>query len=535
MKTSTTFGSIAVALLLGACSAPGEEPAGAADPVTGDDQEIKSTDCAIKNAATGAPLTTEELKGLNDPVARLVLGGSVCPKTFKEITKKLADNDAPCNVAPSAESFGLVGPSTRFVSETSQVLGKPDTFRAVFQRQCGKREAHDLFASTFGMSLEAGLPDSAEMIGRDARSGVFNYYAREDNEWRFFGSSKDYVTSGYDCDANGACVPKAAKAQRCAGCHTGGGLVMKELQSPWVHWEGDTRTPGVGKMFKQHPELGQRGDGIDLEFSVESGNDAWTKKRIEILKTQGTAELLRPLFCTVDVNLDSAGLDSVGSLPPSLFVDPAWDVFEFPTVSAKHYTALVAAAEQKVVDGSGTQLVGKKGPVTDTFFKLTFPSRPFKNLDAMHNRALLEQKIVDNDFVRDVLHVDFTRPIFSRARCDLLQFAPKLDAASMNPQAIKDGFKKNLAGQTSPAAKQLLANLETAGDAKAHTADVKRFFAACQARPKKALLREALAYASQLRSDFRALPIAEFAETLPVDKRTKPTDRAFDPNTCILK
>jgi hypothetical protein len=81
------------------------------------------------------------------------------------------------------------------------------------------------------------LPNDFETIGKDKVTGAFNYYAREDSTWKFFGNSLDLIGDGYDCNANGACTPKAAAKTRCAGCHVGGGLIMKELNSPWVHWE----------------------------------------------------------------------------------------------------------------------------------------------------------------------------------------------------------------------------------------------------------------------------------------------------------
>ncbi|MEN8197013.1 MAG: hypothetical protein ABFS30_10945, partial [Pseudomonadota bacterium] len=49
----------------------------------------------------------------------------------------------------------------------------------------------------------------------------------------FFGTSADMLEGKGTGDT-----------RRCAACHVGGGLIMKELDAPWLHWEGDTTTPG---------------------------------------------------------------------------------------------------------------------------------------------------------------------------------------------------------------------------------------------------------------------------------------------------
>jgi hypothetical protein len=268
-----------------------------------------------------------------------------------------------------------------------------------------------------------------------------------------------------------------------------------------------------------------------------SGNGGkYMKRRIEILRSQGTAEVLRPLFCTMDVNLESAGDRNAPTfVPPNFFVDPLWPTFEGIELDAQDYKALAAANGQKVTadrDGNG-QLVGKNGPVTDTFFSFTYPARTGGGIDALYVRQLIAQKIIDEDFAMDVLHVDFTRSVFSDTRCALLDAAPKLDAGGMNPNAIREGFKAGLAGKPGAAAK-LLASLNDPDDLKAHQADVNRFFKACRARPQKDLLADVLTYASQMRNRFRDLDIAEFGATMSFDKIADGR-KVFDPETCVLK
>ena len=393
----------------------------------------------------------------------------------------------------------------------------------------------------FGIgTADQALPQDVEMIGEDKTKGVFDFYAREEGQWKFFGSSIDLINDGYNCDAKtGACEPKAAAKTRCASCHVGGGLIMKELNSPWVNWEGDTQTPGLDQMFAKHGDiLGGRGDGIDLENKVTAANQGdWVPKRIEFLKTKGAAELLRPLFCTMDINLQSGQTQASSDF----FLDPTWGNFDSINLDQKLYAAAITANKQQIVDGRGKQLKSSKGNVVDTFFAFTYPER--SQLDKDYVQGLVDNKIIDDDFAKDVLAIDFTRPIYSATRCNLLEFAPTLAAAKLTPAGIRDGFKASLAGKPG-AAVELLKSLGDTKDAKAHTDAANKFTKACAARPAKDMITDITIRASQLRNIVKSVKstgggqagqgIIEFPETLATDSVAK-GDTAFDPVTCTLK
>jgi hypothetical protein len=536
--------ALAVVMTIGAVNLYTACSAETAEAESGEDA-ITSTECKIINVKENRPMTAADLKKLNDPIAKFALAGKGCPKTFSEAQNKMKVTDkAKCQGGGEKDQAGI---TTRFVSERSQIRKTPDSYRAVVTRECGGRTDHELFISLFGIGAnDKELPNDFEAIGKDATSGVFNYYAREEGQWKFFGNSLDLIADGYDCK-EGACTPKAAAKTRCAGCHVGGGLIMKELNSPWVNWEGDTQTPGTDDLIKKHAALlGAKGDGIDMEGKVSTGNDEYVQKRIEFLKDKGLDEVLRPLFCTVDINLQSVNGD-LSSIPTDLLLDPAWSVFDSPEVSSADYKALAKQFNQRISDRvdprtskGGAAVKDKSGKeITDTFFNFTFPER--SHIDQSYVNKLVELKIVDDDFVKDVLHVDFTRPIFSKARCDLLKFAPKLSKDQMKPDAIRDGFAEALKSDASPAAKQLLANLKDTKDADKHVADVNKFIAACKARPKKELLADVLTYTSHVRRLTRAniansgQGIIEFPEAMVVDDIPDSGNKGLDPATCKLQ
>lgn len=517
--------------------APSEDAAG------GSDQALSSGDrCVVQNRLTGQSMSDADLAKNDDPVAKILLTTPNCPTSFTEITRKLRklDGDA-AKCIDAGDGKVAAGVATRAISERAALLQKPASYRTVTTRDCNQRDQFGLFMSTFGLSADAPLhEDFVELIGADKTKGVFDFYSEEGGQWTFFGSSLDLLGQGYTC-SGGACVPKAASVARCAACHVGGGLNMKELHSPWVFWnvgqQGIPPLPGAAAMTAKFPDvLGTALNGIDLESRVEAGNLAYVKARVSFLKGKGVAELLRPLFCTIDMNLQTAvkaasfagGIPPLRGLPGDLFVDPS-----FPAatkggvgINTADYDALLTAFAQTTATGG-----------RDTPFPFIYPERSHQDL--AYQAELIAEKVVDDDFVHDVLHVDFTRPIYSEARCGLLQFAPQLGPEQMTPSAIKDGFIANLAGQAG-AAGTLLANLQASADQATHAADVDAFIAACNARPKKDMLSDAMKWASHLRTAVRRVRdpinggIIEFPETLPTDNLPD-SDAAFDPKTCLLQ
>lgn len=497
---------------------------------TGGDQNVTSgANCVVTNQLTGQKMTAEDLAKLDDPVAKFLLTTAGCPQKFSEITAKFRklDTDGCPDLGTGKVASGV---QTRLIGERAQELNQPDSYRIVTSRQCNKRDPFGLFLSSFNISATAPLNEGfVELIAEDKTRGVFDYYSQEGGRWTFFGSSIDFIDKGYNC-ANGACVPKTASTTRCAACHIGGGLNMKELHSPWVFWDLGS-LPGARETIAKFPDvLGSQTSGIDLEGRVAPANVAWVKTRATFLKTKGVGELLRPLFCTMDMNLQTSSSQAGGltSLPSDFFVDRTFQG-GFPQVDNADYMALIKSRGQTLPTGK-----------TDTPFAFIYPERSAQDL--AYQAELISQKIVDDDLVRDILHVDFTRPAYSVARCDLVKFAPTLTAAQMTPDAIRAGFKASLAGQTGAAA-TLLANLNAAGDQAAHQADVNAFFAACTARPKKDLLTDAMAWAAHLRRTVRGVRdprnggIIEFAESMPSDSSDKQADITtfFNPKTCILQ
>ena len=511
MKPSALAIAFLSALSLAACAAEGGDPG--ETECDGDKcDDLDKPDSAIPDSPCDGIMVDKSGRGnekvagrLHDPMADAVFrSGDDCPVTFQDMVAKLQVNDAE-------DCTNTNGMLTRAISETAQLAAKATSYRTVISRTCGGRDNHGILFSLFGVSGSAKtLPKNVEVIAFDATAGVFNYYETDGQTLNFFGNSNDMLKgTGEDDD------------RRCAGCHVGGGLIMKELRAPWLHWEGDTTTPGVDTLVKSNALLGSKGNGIELEGTIDSANSLWNPKRIDFMKKVGdTKELLRPLFCTPEIQIGSGGPGSVSSVPGDLLLDPVLNNFPFLAFDNADYQALIAENGQEV---RGT---GKP----DTFFPFAFPHRA--SIDADYVQQLISKRVVSQEFVKDVLSVDFTRPIFSEDRCSLLELVPSIPSGSLSGKALTEGMLANIGTpQAGSPAAELKAQLEASGGWESR---VSTFTSACEARPPRELLADVLKVTSLLRDQARELQIMEFAESMPDDDQSLAAGTRLHPVTCAI-
>src|SRR5262249_10131175 len=144
-------------------------------------------------------------------------GKAKCPTSYTEIQKSAA-----------LQSCKL---ETRVISERSFLLGAPDVGRALASRTCKGSDPNVFFLIDPIDARKDSIPLDVELIGNDTTQGIFSYYAREpkggprdsfdakanmkeDAIWKFYGTSVDFVSNGYDCDIkkfHGACQSKFAQ------------------------------------------------------------------------------------------------------------------------------------------------------------------------------------------------------------------------------------------------------------------------------------------------------------------------------------
>ncbi len=540
-----------LSLLLGATAACSSGP-NSADSCDGDkcdafdlpESEIEATPCdGVLVDKSGRGIQGKLAGRLTDPLAKLVFrSGDDCPVGFRDIMEKLTK-------APETDGFSCDNLRTMVVSETAQALQQETNYRAVTALDCeqpaegivppgfGSQPPGILF-SLFGVRAGDDLPDSVELIAFDKSTGVFNYYETDGREINFFGNSKDMLKG-----------TGSAGDRRCAACHTGGGLVMKELASPWVHWEGDTDTPGADDLIANNEDLlGDHSDGIDMEDIVRASNDSWNQARLATLIEQGnTQEILRPLFCTVEVNLESANsFDDGTSKGTADFFNLSGTVYN----NRLGFGGLNGNSEEydAILRANGQTIEGLPGEHIDTVFSLTtvVPGEADQN----YINLLVEEGIIDTNLANDVLSVDFTRAIFSEDRCELLNFVPTIEEDDLNPKTITEAILAELGSPaTGSPADELKKNLENEEDQS--QALVSAFDEACEDRTETesitfskdgssqtmdvpSVLRDYMRVVSLNRREATNLSVFEFPQTMPTDSQSVASGTRFHPTTCEL-
>lgn len=501
---------------------------------------------------------------LRDPVALHLLRGGDCPTTHLEMVEEfqrshVKEDGSACDRAVE----------TYLISEQAQGSGSADgaNYRAVVTRECGETDRHELLWSVFGIRPAKADPGknaedwripetNIELIAFDDTSGVYNYYEMTGGgQFEYFGSSQDIVNK---------------TAGRCQNCHNGGGLIMKELDTPWLHWEGHEAIPKSAELVDGNTaHFGFKGTGSTLESIVKRGNDQYNEKRIDwMLFETNTKEVLKPLFCTVEINLDNATdfkSTSFSRVPGDFFLDRRLAGFSSSVdIPEEAYNTVLGEVGSRV-EGLPT--------LTDTIFKFTFPERA--HIDDSYVSALIDRKIIDDQFATDVLMVDFTRPIFSDERCALLEFAPEIDFASAIQQApggvgqeagtnngttggtnngaegglppfadaIRQGFIDNLtaaAPAEGTAAAALLAHLQNAEDETTHKEARDAFITACKGRDKAEMVRDVV----RVNSVYKRLSTdhANFSSVVETPQLTwttenlnEPDTLRFNPTTCVAE
>ena len=546
---------------VGACSSshnsPSEAPntariGGKADFTDPLDGEGELSKCSANNR-TGKAIDGDIFGKLQDPIAQLLADEeSECPTTMGGILEELRAAVDAGKIDCDMDSL-----ATAVVTESHQLLGadirEQDGFRLVTMLNCGEN-GDSIFFST-----DSDLGDGfLEIMARDESAGVFNYYDRQDQNGKltYFGHSQMFVAN----------PPKSAEGRadrKCAGCHTGGGLIMKELDAPWLHWEGDTDTLGAAEFIANNSEvLGEHSNGIEMEAQTLDGNSFWNNARLEFLKDNtkklpksfdsilagkkqlnATQKLLEPLFCSTEVNIGSSeSLGLISNEDGDKTGDASFFSFVGPVTSGRFGFGSVSFSGEdydQLLDDEGYGVFsGQQRLARDTHFALSFiiPSRA----DEDFIEKLEDAEIVDREYIEDVLAVDLTRSI-STDRCELLRLIPDLDPDDRTAEQIREATIEVLAGAEigSPGA-ELLRHLEDAEDD--HRLTERAFVEACEARQEEggnALLSDLMAVVEAGRDAVtaggkRERAVFEFGLTLQKKPGQTPFETRLHPETCEL-
>ncbi|MGE0174602.1 MAG: hypothetical protein AB7T49_17540 [Oligoflexales bacterium] len=267
-----------------------------------------------------------------------------------------------------------------------------------------------------------------EMLTFSHKTHVINFYKYEEGNLHFKGNS-------------------FSPDNPCKKCHVMGGMVMKELSAPWVNWlngrGGDdspvdltllgTDSKGVQRKLFEPPlmEAAVRTAAFNVaeayKKSVVSGSPT--------LPNQTLQDVLKPLFCTVEINLANtvmpeggsevdhlqfaitplyldflsrSGMGGTPTLAPSPGLEKVKAYFAAHNLSSKNYFAIVP-------EEGGTPLTF----IQNYIMSMDISSPPF-----------LEERLF-----AAIRLIDYPNHIFSKRRCGLWKQVPATPMSSLKTAA----------------------------------------------------------------------------------------------------
>lgn len=441
-----------------------------------------ASSCIISEPG-GRPVTEN-----NDPLAKLLLAADPCPANVFELRSRILAAGGRIKTTlvanrgfHNAKSLG----DFPYFSMFEIVSGRLESIKAdvaegdfFFGHFTGTDGAKTIFADQRTQSGSLMI----EAIAFDSSKQVFNFYellgTGRSGQWFYRGDSTDILADVKLLHRQ----PNPARPQfggrlRCSGCHTAGGPIMKEIEAPHNDWWRTERPVPFGVLkpdaalsavLKGLVDANQLSDAAKAGLKKIEASEKFQKAK----RTLSLQEQLRPLFCPVELNLDSDPMpldqgDANIQVPSAFFIHPML-ARGTVTIERAHYEAALKQVKTKLPETSRA----------DADHAWLTPVKAFS--DTLAIESLIKQGVIDEEFAIDILAVDLTNPVFSDSRCKLLLMLP--DKAE---GGWKEVFKAKLAASSDPAAQELLKNLtDPRRNAQFHRARAASVLTACQSNLK---------------------------------------------------
>jgi hypothetical protein len=415
-----------------------------------------------------------------DALARLLAAQEGCPVTALEF-RSLVESAGPRLETTTVNflSFHNPNPGAFFLFEI--VSGKVAALDLTIERG-DFLFGHFLEGNGLRLVPSTGGTLVVEAIAWDPEKKLFNFYELRNvpgqlASWFYRGDSKLILEDIEFLYRQRTAGQKPFRERlRCSGCHVNGGLIQKELTSPHNDWWTRSRTLPLGGLTPD-PKVARIFQGLVDADELTNLVEATSRRLLaspqyrQALESRTMQERLRPLFCPVELNIESDP-DPFGDrkpgvqIPAAFFADPRLGASSV-TIPREHYEQALRDLRSQMPD-----LPDRR----DADHAWLTPVKA--SSDRWMTEALVEMGVVDEEFVADVLAVDFTNPLFSPARCGLLKLVP--DGAETS---FLSRFQAALRASTRPEAEELLENLTDAKrDAGFHRQRVRGYLEACQAR-----------------------------------------------------
>ncbi|GHF33210.1 hypothetical protein E5082_31920 [Streptomyces griseoluteus] len=362
------------------------------------------------------PLSAQELTALGDPMATLLFRQGKFPMTVQDLLSEL-----PQSTTPGSQAVYLISEAGQIPPAAAPDL--PRDMRFAIARAATSRDV-DLLVSTGANGDPATT--FLQVAAWDEAAGVFNYYMRIDPVWIWAGNSWSSLTTG-------------SRGNGCFDSHINGSVVMKELKLPWINWQSQAATIQLAPddTLRDNPLYKHVIGAQNLELTVRSLISRWTAARLAAVTQGGTLrhpeQLMRHLFTSTAVNLASTATQSSTitpadgdlALPTGFWLnsDALLDDLQLPVSAslplapATHYIASLTKFDFRLEEKTN----GFSQP-GDTFFAFVVPEAACEDNDVV--QQMVQQGIITAKFAACALMVDFTNPVFSPDRAQLMTYVP---------------------------------------------------------------------------------------------------------------
>lgn len=453
----------------------------------------------------------------DDPFWNAVLAPGARPQTLRALREALGDR------VPVERSY-VVGEGAQLPADVGRAQSARD-LRLIVTRADPDAQPDVLVATA------PRLDDAVvflQVIGWDGSAGAYQFYERRHGAWVWAGSSFDALSPG-------------SRRKGPFDSHVNGGLNMKEMKAPWLHWHSQSAEIRDAVLADEDPLLRHElwtarshANRFELEV-VRPGIRRWTRSRLERSLASGRLEgfriFFRHLATTTTVNLvstlqESRILDATVRLllPTSFFLD-ADALFgaiglepdiQPVALDGARYAACLRRFDVHLSDGT-RRFDG------DTHFAFAVPERAFEDLVVVEE--LLARGIVSDRLAAAILMVDFSNPIFSARRERLRAHVPDVatpgDAAALERAVVASLERAPETRDAGTPEAELAGWLRDPQWRTNATRAMEAFFEAVANRlVSDAGVDDLFALADSRRREFRRRPLAEFPLTLPASSVT---------------
>lgn len=381
-------------------------------------------------------------KKLTDPLYYLLSNSEICPQSIQELRHSMTLNGLK-EIIGMVANRGRNNPSEGSFSFFESVYGqlspgqfieKGELFLGYFTRLKGNTIILDQKPKEGKLLIEA--------ISWDSRRKLYHFYELRGIEnggvrWFYRGNSKDaYKDNTWLYRINPEGENHFGNRMRCSACHNSGGPILKEMNSPHNDWWTNNR-PLILAPNKPDDDVGHLLEQVKdaSVFANEVGTgmrhliDSKTMKKFQ--GKLSLQEQLRPLFCTTEINLESStgSSEAIVSIPSAFWLNPLLGRIDL-TISAKDYNQLLEEFNTYFPETS----------LRDADHAWLTPVKGKADLNAI--KQLIQHNTISEQFARSVLMIDFTNPLFSTKRCELLKLIPETNQT--NNKEWLDQFLVNL-------------------------------------------------------------------------------------------